>query len=174
MTKIEINNIFDIPIPTLNEWQKPSSRKHKLYSFLLKSDKQYIDKVANTRQTHRLFHILNRNIDKQQQYSYDEIQSAFLKEDYNIATQREQLIYSKFFKECDSTDLDSLSSCFEISKRNIKKIYSSSPIRKLKGVAKIWDKRFRLKHFDTNISVISQSTPSALQLILNKRAIVNV
>ncbi len=174
MTKIEINDIFDIPISTLNEWQKISSKKHKLYSFLIKSDKQYIDKVSNTHKTHRLFHILNRNIDKQQQYSYSEIKNAFLKEDYTIATQREQLIYSKFFKECDSDDLDSLSSCFEVSKRNIKKLYSTSPIRKLKGVAKIWDKRFRLKHFDVHISTLSQSTPSALQLILNRRVTVNV
>jgi hypothetical protein len=174
MTKIEINDIFDIPISTLNEWKKPSSKKHKLYSFLIKYDKQYIDKVTNTHQTHRLFHILNRNIDKTQQYSYDEIQSAFLKEDYNAATQREQLIFSKFFKECDSEDLDSLSSSFEVSKRNIKKIYSSSPQRKLKGVSRVWDKRFRLKHFDTNISDISQSTPSALQLILNRRVSASV
>lgn len=174
MTKIEINDIFDIPIPTLNEWQKPNSRKHKLYSFLIKSDKQYVNKIANTHKTHRLFHILNRNIDKQLQYTYNEIQSAFLKEDYNIATQREQLIYSKFFKECDSEDLESLSSCFEVSKRNIKKIYSSSPERKLKGVAKVWDKRFRLKHNDSNVSDIVQSTPSALQLILNRRATANV
>ena len=174
MTKIEINNIFDIPIPTLNEWQKPNSRKHKLYSFLIKSDKQYINSVSNNHLNHRIFHILNRNIDKIEQYSYNEIQSAFLKDDYNCATQREQLIYSKFFKECESEDLESLSNCFEVSKRNIKKIYSSSPERKLKGIAKVWDKRFRLKHYDTTISLRTQSTPSALQLILNRRVAVNV
>ncbi len=171
MTKTEINKIFDIPIPTLNEWQKPSSRKNKLYSFLLKSDIDYVVKIHNTPNTHRLFHILNRNIDLEYQYTYSEIQQAFLKDDYGFATPREQIIYAKMFKECESDDLESLATCFEISKRNIKKIYITSPYRKLKGVAKIWDKRFRLKSINANISTQSNAVPTALQLIINQRAL---
>jgi hypothetical protein len=171
MTKTEINNIFDIPIPTLNDWQKPSSKRHKLYLFLIKSDKKYINKVNNIHKIHRLFHILNRNINIQYQYTYNEIQQAFMKQDYKLATQREQIIYAKTFKECDSNDLESLISYFEISKINIKKIYLSSPYRSLKGVAKIWNKRFRLKNIDINISSQSNNIPVPLQLVLNKRAL---
>lgn len=172
MTKAEIHDTFDIPISTLNEWQKPNSRKHKLYSFLIKSEKNYIDKVSSKKKTHRLFHILNRNIDKKYAYTYEEIQSAFSKDNYVNADEREQLIYSKFFKEFESDDLEDLCKYFEVSKRDIKQIYSSSPYRRLKGVAQVWDKRFRLKHVSANnINIASNSTPSALQLILNKRAL---
>ena len=172
MTKIQINKIFDIPIATLNEWQKVSSKKHKLYSFLIKSNEVLINKVINTHQTHRLFHILNRNISKKEHYSYDEIQNAFLKDDYNKASNKEQIIYSKFFKECDVDDLESLCECFEVSKQNIKKIYISSPYRRLKGVAKVWDKRFRLKHTnDISKSIYANSTPTALEYILQKRSL---
>lgn len=171
MTKTDIHNIFDIPITTLNEWQKPNSRKHKLYSFLIKTDKSDIDKIINSKQYHRLFHVLNRNIDPQYRYSYDEIQKAFLKDDYNHATGREQLIYAKFFKEFNSEDLEELCSVFEVSKRNIKKIYASSPLINLKGVAKVWGKRFRLKYNYSKAETTQTVVPSALQLILNKRAV---
>jgi hypothetical protein len=171
MTKSEIHNIFDIPISTLNEWQKPDSRKHKLYSFLIKSDKSYIDKITNTKKYHRLFNVLNRNIDRQYKYTFDEIQKAFSQDNYNNATNREQLIYSKFFKEFESDELEELCLHFEISKRNIKSIYASSPFIKLKGVAKVWSKRFRIKYIQEPVITSKTTTPSALQLILNKRAL---
>lgn len=171
MTKAEIHDLFDIPVSTLNEWQKPNSRKHKLYSFLMKSEKSHIDKVFRSKKTHRLFHILNRNIDKKYAYTYDEIKNAFSKDKYTDANEREQLIYAKFFKEFESDDLEDFCNYFEVSKRAVKQIYASSPYRKLKGVAQVWDKRFRLKHISVNnIDVIPTSTPSLLQSILNKRA----
>jgi hypothetical protein len=170
VTKNEINKFFDIPVSTLNEWQKTTSTKNKLYTFLLKSDSKDISNITNSHKTHRLFHILNRNIDKNKHYSYDEIQTAFTKNNYDEATSREQLIYSKFFKECESEELDSLSVVFGINKRNIKKLYVNAPERLLGGVAKIWDKRFRLKHI-SKITQIVSSTPTALQFILNKRAL---
>ena len=169
MTKTEIHDVFDIPITTLNEWQKPNSRKHKLYSFLVKSNKEYIDKVTATHKRHRLFHVLNRNIENRHNYSYEEIQLAFSRDHYYSATKREQLVYSKFFKEFDSDDLDDLCLTFEVSKRNIKKIYASSPYRRLKGISKVWDRRFRLKKESKTVDSNSTTTPSALQLILNRR-----
>ncbi|MEA2017057.1 MAG: hypothetical protein U9N59_01305 [Campylobacterota bacterium] len=172
MTKKDINKLFDIPISTLNEWQKIDSRKNKLYTFLINLNKKDIDNISSPHKYHRLFHILNRNINKDLQYTYDEIKTAFSKVDYNCATQREQLIYSKFFKECESEDLNSLSTVFGVSKMNIKNIYLDAPERSLKGVAKIWDKRFRLKHIQRDAISVNY-TPSALQLILNKR-ILNV
>lgn len=154
MTKVEIYNIFDIPITTLNEWQKPSSRKHKLYSFLIQLDKESIN-TTTKKNKHRFFHILNRNIEDKYHYSYEEIKEAFSKSKYDDTLDRAKLIYAKFFKEFESDDLEHFCEYFQVNKRNVKQIYASSPYRKLKGVAKVWDKRFRLKHISENCSFIS-------------------
>jgi len=79
------------------------------------------------------------------EFTYEDIQIAFLKDNYSNATPKEKIIYSKFFKECDVDDLESLIKNFELSKQTIKKLYTTLPERQLTGVAKIWDKRFRLK-----------------------------
>ena len=171
MTKSEIHDIFDIPLTTLSEWQKPESRKHKLYSFLIKSDKEIVEKTTNKRKSHRLFHILNRNIDKTQQYKYDEIQKAFLKESYFDATKREQLIYSKFFKEFEGDELDELCSVFDVNKRTIKKLYLSSPYNKLKGVSKVWNRRFRVRTSNLDSSDTDRVIPSTLQSIIERRTL---
>ena len=168
MTAKEIYENFDIPISTLNDWQKSESRKHKLYSFLIKADIQDIDKIINSGKSNRVFQILNKNIEKQNQYQYEEIQRAFLKKEYSQATQREQVLYAKFFKEFDQEDLEELCRYFEVNKRDIKKLYVSSPYRELKGVAKVWDRRFRLKHTKSDKKSIT-TPPLALQQILSKR-----
>jgi hypothetical protein len=163
MTKTEIHDTFDIPISTLNEWQKVNSRKHTLYSFLIKSDKSYIDQVLNNKENHRFFHILNRYIDKKYAYTYDEIHSVFTKDKYSDANEREQLIYAKFFKEFESDDLEDFCKYFDVSKRAVKQIYASSPYRRFNGIAQVWDKRFRLKHISANnIDIASTSTSSVL------------
>ena len=165
MTKNEISKILDIPLSTLNDWEKSTSNRHTLYKFLLNSN---IDDTIIDKPNHRLFHILNRNIDKKYRYSFEEIKSAFLKDNYILASQRDKQIYSSFFKECDTYDLETLISTFELSKRTIKKLYETLPIRTLNGISKTWDKRFRLPKLKQN-KIKNYNIPFALQNILNKR-----
>ncbi len=170
MTKHEISTYFDIPVSTLSDWRNTQNRKYKLFLFLENIDLSNIDKLLSKNKSHRIFHILNRNIDKSYAYTFDEIKNAFSKNNYNEATQREHIIYSKFFKECDINDLDTLITTFNISKRNIKRIYESSPLRTLKGVAKVWDSRFRLKHINPPKQEASSThIPKALEHLINKR-----
>ncbi len=147
MTKKEITEVFDIPLSTLYDWEKEGHSKNKLYKLLSHLNKKMIHAtIDKPEETHRIFHILNKNIAKEYKYTKEEIQKAFLKKDYSLATQREKIIYSRFFKECDVEDLLSLEKTFHVSKRNIKRIYKDLPERAFPGVAKVWDKRFRIPH----------------------------
>ena len=165
-----ISDIFDLPVTTLNDWEKKNSRKNRLYTFLMAMDEETITQQFAKKQSHRIFHILNRNIAKEEHYAFDEIRQAFLKDDYSNATKREQTIYAKFFKECDVEDLESFVKLFNVSKRAIKKIYRQIPERSFSGVSKTWDKRFRLKHINNVEKREDEKVPLALQNILKKRA----
>ena len=44
MTKKEISEIFDLPISTLNDWDKENSRKYKLFQFLYNLETEDIQK----------------------------------------------------------------------------------------------------------------------------------
>jgi len=169
MTKKEISKIFDLPISTLNDWDKEESRKNKLFQFLQNIKLEDTQKNLKKRKTHRIFHILNRNIDKDKKFTYDEVRNAFIQTDYNDASQREKIVYSKFFKECDESDLEDFEKTFHVSKRDIKTIYKQIPERMFKGVSEIWDKRFRLQSIVTNRSLRTTNIPFALQKILEKR-----
>jgi len=169
MTKKEISKLFDLPLSTLNDWNKETNRKHKLFQFLSNIELDDLDKFSKTKKSHRLLNILNRNIDENKRFTYDEIKNAFTHTNYQESTQREKIIYSKFFKECDVDDLEDLEKVFHISKRDVKNIYKQIPERSFKGVSEIWDKRFRLKTLDTKILQPSNNIPSALQAILQNR-----
>ena len=169
MTKKEISKLFDLPLSTLNDWDKETNRKYKLFQFLSNIEFEDLDKFSKTKKSHRLFHILNRNIDENDYFTYDEIKNAFSHIDYQEATQREKIIYSKFFKECEMDDLEDLEKVFHISKRDVKSIYKQIPERSFKGVSEVWDKRFRLKTLDTEVLKASNNIPSALQAILQRR-----
>jgi len=169
MTNKEISKVFEIPLSTINDWQKEDSHRYKLYQFLHATNIKDIRDIKAQQKSHRLFHILNRNIDQTVNYSVEEVKKAFLNKDYNEATLREQVIYSKFFKECDAEDLLTLHTLLNISIRNVKLIYISSPLRKFKGVSEIWDRRFRIKLYKIQETPINNNTPSALSLILKKR-----
>lgn len=175
MTKKEISKLFDIPLTTLNDWQREESSRHKLYEFLRAIPKKEYKDINGQRKNHRIFYVLNRNIDKAKRYTLKDIKQAFLKKDYHAATSREQVIYNKFFKECDPDDLKSLIDLFDLSVRDIKQIYLSSPLRKLKGVQEVWDRRFRIKRegdvISTKKSKSKNEIPPALAEILNKRAV---
>jgi len=172
MTKQEISKLFDIPVSTLNDWQKEDSNRHKLYLFLNQFDINETTKIFKEQKNHRIFHILNRNIDKTEAFNVADLKVAFSKDNYNDASAKEHIIYSKFFKECDEEDLSDLIKQFNISIRKIKKIYLTSPLRKLKGVSEIWDKRFRLQPLEESIqSTNKTSMPIALQQVLARRAL---
>jgi len=170
MTNKEISKIFEIPLSTINDWQKVDSNRYKLYQFLHATNVKDVQDITSQQKNHRLFHILNRNIEQVSNYSVQEVKTAFSYKHYNEATLREQLIYSKFFKECDEEDLATLQTLLNISIRDVKQIYLSSPLRKLKGVSEIWDKRFRIKVSNTEETPVNNVIPSALSLILKKRA----
>ena len=170
MTKKEISKLFDIPLSTVNDWQKEDSSRHKLYEFLRAVPKKEYQSIKSQQKNHRLLHILNRNIQKKYAYSIKDIKGAFSKADFNAASDSEQVIYSKFFKECDTDDLKSLVELFDLSIRDIKKIYITSPLHKFKGVREVWDKRFRIKTDDSLVSSTNISgIPTALAHVLKKR-----
>ena len=112
MTKKEISKIFDIPFSTVSDWQKENSSRHKLYEFLHAISKKEYQSIRSQQKNHRLLHILNRNIDKKNTYKVKDIKAAFSKTDFKDASVSQQVIYSKFFKECDSDDLKSLVELF--------------------------------------------------------------
>ena len=170
MTKKEISKTFDLPISTLNDWDKEESRKNKLFQFLQNIKLEDTQKNLKKKKTHRIFHILNRNIENDKKFTYDEVRNAFIQTDYDEATQREKIVYSKFFKECDVSDLEDFEKVFHVSKRDIKTIYKQIPERMFKGVAEIWDKRFRLQSIVTSIPLRTNNIPLALQNILEKRS----
>ncbi|MFA9375061.1 MAG: hypothetical protein ACERKK_12985, partial [Poseidonibacter sp.] len=151
MTQIEISKYLDIPLTTLNDWKKEDSNRNKLYQLLINLDKEEVLSTFNKKTKHRFFHILNRNVDDSSKSTFDDIKKAFSKKNYHEATIKEQTIYAKFFKELEVDELDDFIKTFNVSKRDIKSIYISSPFRSLSGVAKNWDKRFRLKHITINI-----------------------
>lgn len=168
MTQKQICKYLDIPLTTLNDWRKEDSNRHKLYQLLISLDEKDVENITLKKTNHRFFHILNRNVDESSKFSYHEIKKAFSKKDFHDATIKEQTIYSKFFKELEPNELDEFVKSFNVSKRDIKSIYISSPFRALKGVAKAWDKRFRLKHLDLE-NENKKAIPTALQNILNRK-----
>ncbi|MEA1893469.1 MAG: hypothetical protein U9N33_12280 [Campylobacterota bacterium] len=169
MTKKEISNTFDLPISTLNDWDKEESRKNKLFQFLQNMKLEDTQKNLKKKNTHRIFHILNRNIVKDKKFTYDEVRNAFIQTNYDEATQREKIVYSKFFKECVVSDLEDLEKVFHVSKRDIKTIYKQIPERMFKGVSEVWDKRFRLQGVVADIPVKANNIPLALQKVLERR-----
>lgn len=173
MTQTQISRYLDIPLTTLNDWKKEDSNRNKLYQLLVNLDEKEVISTLNKKINHRFFHILNRNVDDKSRSSFDEIRKAFIRKDYHEGTIKEQAIYSKFFKELEVDELEDFVKTFNVSKRDIKSIYISSPFRSLSGIAKSWDKRFRLKHLPL-ATEHKQSLPSALQNILNRKKLANV
>lgn len=159
MTHREIKEHLNIPLSTLDSWKNESHPKNKLYLFLSNTNSKYVEKqISIENKTHRIFHIINRN--SIESYSWVDVHNAFKKDTYENASSKETIIYSKIFKECEPDDLDSLLKTFNVSKRNIKKIYLSSPLRKLTGVAKVWDSRFRIPTKDRYIPKEKEYTSS--------------
>lgn len=176
MTKSEISNILDIPLTTLYDWEKEDHLRNKLYRYLSNTTKSVAVKTLNKKSTHRILHILNRNITDKHKYTIDEVKKAFSKQEYSLATSREKIIYSKFFKESDEEDLNDLVENLNVSKRDIKRIYKDIPERAFSGVAKVWDRRFRLSSKASNASTLKRiaHTDFAKQYLNKKSASTNV
>ena len=176
MTQKEITNYLNIPLTTLNDWKKTDSARNKLYELLINLDSSIALTILNKKVNHEIFSILNRNIADDSNFTFDEIKTAFSKSSYSDSTPREQIIYAKFFKELDPSELDDFTSTFNVSKRNIKNIYLTSPFRFLSGVSKLYDKRFRVRHANNNLqtSKSKQNIPAALKQLLANKGVVNV
>ncbi len=158
MTKSEISDTLDIPLATLYDWEKEGHPKNKLYRHLSNTSKSVANRtIKKKKNTHRILHILNRNITDKHKYTGEEIKIAFTKKDYKLATQREKIIYSRFFKECDKEDLNDLVETFHVSKRDIKLVYTDIPERAFSGVSKVWDRRFRINDKVNKVANISTS-----------------
>jgi hypothetical protein len=173
MTQKQICKYLDIPLTTLNDWKKEDSNRHKLYQLLINLDEKEVQNITLKKTNHRFFHILNRNIDNNLKFTQSDIKKAFSRKNYHEATIKEQTIYSKFFKELEPNELDEFVKSFNVSKRDIKSIYISSPFRTLKGVAKAWDRRFRLKHINLQ-NENKKAIPTTLQNILNRKKLNHV
>jgi hypothetical protein len=176
MTKNEISDVLDIPLTTLYDWEKEDHPRHTLYRYLSNTSKSVATKTLNKRTTHRILHILNRNITDNYKYTIEEVKQAFSNNEYNLATQREKIIYSKFFKECDEADLNDLVENLNVSKRDIKRIYKDIPERAFSGVSKVWDRRFRLSSNTPKVSTHKKVVPTdfAKQYLNKKSALANV
>jgi len=118
--------------------------------------KTLIDKTSESKnifiqKSHRIFHILNRNIEEK--FSFEDIKSAFSNDDYTKSSLNDRFVYSRFFKECDYDDLEKLILVFGVSKKTIRKLYTSLPERKLVGVSEVWDKYFKLQPIQKEVLV---------------------
>ena len=172
MTKHEISNIFDIPLTTLYDWEKENHPRHTLYRYLSNTSKSVATKILNKRSAHRILHILNRNITDDYKYTIEEVKKAFSHNAYKLATQREKLIYSKFFKECDEEDLNDLVENLNVSKRDIERIYRDIPERAFSGASKVWDRRFRLSSNAPKVSTHKKVVPTDFaKQYLNKKSV---
>lgn len=159
MTHKEIKEHLNIPLTTLDSWKKENHNKHLLYLLLINTEAKYVEKkITLDKKNHRIFHILNRNI--KESYSWKDIHNAFKKKSYDEGSNKDKSIYSKFFKECDSKDLESLEKVFDVSKRDIKKIYISSPLKKINGISKVWNSRFRIPKEDKAITKEKEYIPT--------------
>lgn len=96
----------------------------------------------------RLINFKTKNINGVEKYSFYEVKEAFDITRFDSNSRRHRIIASKFFKECDLEDLDSLTKNYGISIRGVKHTYSNSPEKKLKSVQKngIEDLGCRLKN----------------------------
>lgn len=107
---------------------------------LSRLNKLLINKINKKYENHRFFHILNRNIEESERYLKEEIEIAFRKSEYDEATIREKVIYSKFFRELEIDEVAEFCETFKVQECNIRAIYESSPLKLLRGVSEIWDK----------------------------------
>lgn len=79
MTQIQISKYLDIPLTTLNDWKKENSNRNKLYQLLINLDKNEVESKLNKKANHRFFHILNRNINDETEFKFEDIKKHFLK-----------------------------------------------------------------------------------------------
>ena len=47
MTKAEASKILDIPLSTLNDWEKSDSNRNTLYKFIITSDRNDVESKLN-------------------------------------------------------------------------------------------------------------------------------
>lgn len=89
-----------------------------------------------------ILQIFNRNIPIEEQYTIEEITKAFSK---TVGTNRETLLYGKFFKECPTDEcIEKLKSTFGVKIQILKRIYESFTDDDKFEFGSFWSTRFRL------------------------------
>lgn len=123
----EIAEVFDLPLSTLKDWRNPSNRKNKLYQYLASLPSPNI--TINV----RLLQQLNRNSALEYHFTLQEITHCFEHENFKDLNEREKTIALTLYREGDSEDADQLALALHISRENIDKIFSTSPLCELSG-----------------------------------------
>jgi len=86
--------------------------------------------------------IFNRNIPIEEQFTIEEIKKAFSK---TVGTNRETLLYRRFFKECPAEEcIEELKSTFGVRIQILKEIYKSFTDDDKFEFGSFWSSRFRL------------------------------
>lgn len=98
------------------------------------------DKLEN-----RFMKIFNENTTIVNQYTVDEIHNAFKRASYNSDITRVKQIYNIFFKNFTPKDENEFLKKFKIQKSSLRKVYLSSPYKKIESIAKPWDDKLRIK-----------------------------
>ena len=74
------------------------SEKVVFNSSRINLDEEEVFNKLNKKANHRFFHILNRNINDESKFSFEDVKKAFSRNDYHDATIKERTIYAKFFQ----------------------------------------------------------------------------
>lgn len=137
---------------TISNWENEDNEKHPLYVLLRNLSSSQAQELLKKHPTHRLSQLLNKNTSLEQRFSYEEIVNTFKKSNYLNLSKREKIIINRFFQECDYSDYKTLQDVYKIPRGNVKKLYvSSHELRTLRGVAKTWDRSFRLSHIEQRV-----------------------
>jgi len=118
----------------------------------------------------RLPHILNRNIVNK--ISTDEINLTFSRKEYSHLRNIERVVFSKFIKEVEIEDIDSILESYDFTKEDIKRLYETSPYRN-SLLSKEWDKYFELQSIFKPKKVVRKPSRITMQ-ILAKRGVIPI
>jgi len=93
----------------------------------------------------RLPNILNRNIAQKHKVTKEQINSTFAKEKYSLLDKNERYIFSKFIKEVEFEDIDTILKNYDFTKDDIKRLYATSPFLGRSLLSKEWNEYFNIK-----------------------------
>lgn len=93
----------------------------------------------------RIFILLNKNIEKEYEYTKEEVNLVFTSKSYKELNTRDKKIFDKIFREFNSFDFELLKRDFYININNIKKIFLNSPYANNVNIYSQWKEPFNIK-----------------------------